>query len=86
MAWDDIGPAMLGFGAQGPGGSSGAGGSGPVGSGLSSAVATAGGAAPAWYSPDNPLFWFGALLVAATGLITISTSAKAGPFKGKAVI
>ena len=79
-AWFGIGPgAVTGFGAgaadQGSGG---------VTSGMGGAVTTDAGANPPLWSPDNPLFWFGALLLIAAGLITASTSVKAGPFRGSA--
>jgi len=35
---------------------------------------------PPWH-PDNPLFWFGAVLAVTFGLIAVSTSVKVGPFK-----
>ncbi len=31
------------------------------------------------FSPDNPLFWFGALLAATLGLIAVSGSIRVGP-------
>jgi hypothetical protein len=43
------------------------------------------GAPPLW-SPDNPLFWFGAILLTAVGAITFSTSVDLGPLKGKASV
>ena len=58
-------------------------GSGGLTTGLAAAVNASTGAAPLW-SPDNPLFWFGAILLAAVGAITISTSVDLGPLKGKA--
>lgn len=58
-------------------------GSGGVVSGVQSAVTAQQGAAPL-YSPDNPLFWFGAILLVAVGAITVSTSVDLGPLKGKA--
>lgn len=33
------------------------------------------------WSPDNPLFWFGALLAVTVGLIGAATSVRVGPFK-----
>lgn len=86
--WGDINAsALTGWGAQGPGGSSGQGGSGPVGSGMTGAVtnSTTSPAPPVW-SPDNPLFWFGVILAATAGLLTISTTFNAGPLKGKASV
>ena len=80
MNWtDEINPGVLtGFGAgqadQGSGG---------VQSGVTSAVVAKQGAAPL-YSPDNPLFWFGAILLVAVGAVTFSTSVDIGPLKGKA--
>jgi hypothetical protein len=40
-------------------------------------------AAPLW-SPDNPLFWFGAILAVAVGLIGVSTHVRVGPFSAGA--
>jgi hypothetical protein len=34
--------------------------------------------APAWH-PNNPLFWFGAVLLATFGLVGFSTTFRAGP-------
>lgn len=49
-------------------------------------IATAAGPSPssavAWFSPDHPVFFFGALLAAAAGLIGIAGSARFGPAKG----
>jgi hypothetical protein len=36
--------------------------------------------APIW-SPENPIFWLGAILVLATGFVYVSTSVKLGPVK-----
>jgi hypothetical protein len=58
-------------------------GSGGVRSGVQNAVTASQGAAPL-YSPDNPLFWFGAILLVAVGAITVSTSVDLGPLRGKA--
>lgn len=33
------------------------------------------------WSPDNPLFWFGGLLLVTVGLIGAATSVRLGPFK-----
>lgn len=33
------------------------------------------------WSPDNPLFWFGGLLLVTFGLIGAATSVRVGPFK-----
>lgn len=60
-------------------------GSGGVVSGITQSIVSGEGAAPLW-SPDNPLFWFGALLLGAVGAITLSTSVDLGPLKGKAKI
>jgi hypothetical protein len=79
-SWLGIGPgAITGFGGQGADH-----GSGGVSSGVSGAAQTAAGAAPPLYSPDNPLFWFGLFLLAAAGLIVVSGSVKAGPFRASA--
>jgi hypothetical protein len=81
-SWMGIGPgAVTGFGA-GQADS----GSGGVGSGVESTVVTRGGANAPLYSPDNPLFWVGVLLLATFGLIHVSTNVKAGPLKGAASI
>ncbi len=56
-------------------------GSGGVTSGVESAVATQARTTAPLYSPDNPLFWFGAFLVVVTGLVTASMHVKAGPAK-----
>lgn len=61
-------------------------GSGGVSSGVTSSVVTRASGNPPLYSPDNPLFWLGALLLATVGLIQVSTHVKAGPFKGSASI
>lgn len=34
--------------------------------------------APVWH-PDNPLFWFGAVILAAFGLVGFATEFRAGP-------
>jgi len=60
-------------------------GSGGVQSGVQSAVTAQAGAAPLW-SPDNPLFWFGAILAVVAGAITLSSTVDFGPLKGKARI
>lgn len=75
----EIGPSQItGFGA-GPDG-----GSGGVSSGVSSSVTTAAASTPPWYSPDNPLFWFGALALLVTGAVTMSTSVDVGKLKARA--
>lgn len=56
-------------------------GSGGVRTGLASAAA--GGPNPPLYSPDNPLFWFGAVLLAVGGFIGISGWVDLGPLKLK---
>ena len=80
--WGEIGPGSI----TGYGGAAAGGGSGGVTSGVQSAVVTAAGVNAPRYSPDNPLFWFGALLLAAGGFIFVSTHVKAGPLKGSASI
>lgn len=35
-----------------------------------------------WYSPENPLFWVGVVILFGTGLIAVSTHWKIGPAKG----
>jgi hypothetical protein len=84
--WMGIGPQMFGFGTAGPGGQTGAGGSAPESSGVSNTVMTPGAANPPLWSPDNPLFWFGLILAATAGLLTVSTSIDAGPLRGKASV
>jgi len=80
--WAGINPSSItGFGGSLPGG-----GSGGVVSGVESAVATRANPNAPLYSPDNPLFWVGLLLLAAAGAIYLSTSVKVGPIKGKASI
>lgn len=61
-------------------------GSGGLMNGLQAAAQTQSGVGAPVYSPDNPLFWFGALLLAAAGLIAVSASVKAGPLQGKASV
>jgi hypothetical protein len=77
MTWDQLNPATItGFDGSQPGG-----GSGGVTPGVAAAEGTrAGPTAPLW-SPDNPLFWFAVLLVAAGGFFHLSTRVKAGPVK-----
>lgn len=76
-SWLGISPgSVTGFGA-GQADS----GSGGVTSGVEGSVVTRTGAGAPLYSPDNPLFWFGAALLLAAGLIHVSTSVKAGPLK-----
>jgi hypothetical protein len=58
-------------------------GSGGLRSGLASAVTTAGGPNPPLWSPDNPLFWFGGLLLAVGGFIGVSGWVDVGPLKLK---
>ena len=40
------------------------------------------GTMPPWYSPENPLFWVGAVLLFGTGLIYVSAHWKVGVAKG----
>jgi hypothetical protein len=56
-------------------------GSGGLRTGLASS--TAGGPNPPLYSPDNPLFWFGAVLLAVGGFIGLSGWVDVGPLKIK---
>jgi hypothetical protein len=80
--WDSISPqSITGFGGTQPGG-----GSGGVTPGVINSVATPESQAPPLWSPDNPLFWFGALLLAAAGFLYVSTEVKAGPFKAEASV
>lgn len=59
----------------------------PMVPGLSTDVATGGMAGagivsvPGRASPDNPLFWWGALLAVTLGLVGASTHLRVGPFK-----
>ena len=77
-----IGPtSIVGFGSTQTDG-----GSGGVSTGVASAVATASGARAPLYSPDNPLFWFGGLLLLIGGAVVISTSVDVGPVKGKLTV
>jgi hypothetical protein len=79
--WSEIGPGSItGFGAQSDGGSGG------VRSGVTSAVATASGSAAPIYSPDNPLFWVGILLLTIGGAVGLSGWVDVGPIKGKASV
>jgi hypothetical protein len=72
--WSGIGPAAItGFGGSQPGG-----GSGGVQSGVAGAVATKAAADAPLYSPQNPLFWFGAFLVGGAIFFHLSTHVKAG--------
>jgi hypothetical protein len=54
----------------------------------SPSIATASGPSrhdnPSPFSPDSPLFWIGALLLATAGLIGVSTSARVGPLRTSA--
>jgi hypothetical protein len=61
-------------------------GSGGLVSGLASSVVTRSATTPPLYSPDNPVFWVGALLLAAGGFLAISTHARLGPFKASAAV
>ncbi|MGA2835505.1 MAG: hypothetical protein ABSF84_02800 [Acidimicrobiales bacterium] len=80
--WAGINPANItGFGGTQPGN-----GSGGVQSGVDGTVTTAESANPPLYSPQNPLFWLGVLLLAAGGLFHLSTSASAGPAKASVSI
>ncbi len=80
--WAGINPgSVTGFGA-GQADS----GSGGVTAGVESAVSTRASANAPLYSPDNPLFWLGLLLLATVGLVQVSTHVKAGPLKGAASI
>jgi hypothetical protein len=71
--------AITGFGGAEPGG-----GSGGVASGVDASVTSPSISGAPLYSPDNPLFWFGLFLLAAAGLIVVSTSVKAGPLRASA--
>lgn len=80
--WTSISPAALtGFGGTQVGG-----GSGGIASGVDAAVTTHEAANPPLWSPQNPLFWVGVLLLAAGGLFHLSTSASAGPAKASVSI
>ena len=59
-------------------------GAGGLESGVAAATRT-GNDAPLW-SPDNPLFWFGGFLLAAFGLVFVSTHIKAGPVRANVSI
>ena len=61
-------------------------GSGGVTPSLTSAVSTQGGPTPPLWSPDNPLFWFGGLLLVVGGFIGLSGWVDVGPIKGKAKV
>jgi hypothetical protein len=75
--WLGISPqAITGFGGTQVGS-----GSGGVASGVDASITTPEAANPPLYSPQNPLFWLGVLLLAAGGLFHLSTSASAGPAK-----
>jgi hypothetical protein len=77
--WSELNAGTLtGFGGSQPDQ-----GSGGVRSGLSSATVTAGGPNPPLYSPDNPLFWFGAVLLGVAGFIGVSGWVDLGPLKIK---
>lgn len=73
--------AMTGFGGVAPDQ-----GSGGVTSSLDAAVSTRGGPTPPLWSPDNPLFWFAALLLGVGGFIGVSGWVDVGPIKGKAKV
>lgn len=58
-------------------------GSGGVSTGTTGAVGTRGGPTPPLWSPDNPLFWFGAVLLGVGGFIGVSGWVDLGPVKAK---
>jgi hypothetical protein len=72
--WDNVGPAMYGF-SDDP-----AKGSGALTPGMT--MFTRSTPHAPLYSPENPLFWLGGLLLLASGAIYLSTSFKVGPAKG----
>lgn len=74
--WNNINPGTITGAGLGRGDS----GSGGVISGVQGIVQAAENQAP-WYSPDNPLFWFGGALALVAGLIVFSTSVDVGPVK-----
>jgi hypothetical protein len=79
--WSEIGPGSItGFGAQADRGSGG------VGPGMSGTVSTAAASGAPLYSPDNPLFWVGALLLVVGGAVGLSGWVDVGPIKGKASV
>jgi hypothetical protein len=79
--WSEIGPGSItGFGLVADRGSGG------VPSGVEGAVATRTSANPPLYSPDNPLFWVGALLLVVGGAVGLSGWVDVGPVKGKASV
>lgn len=55
-------------------------GSGGLEPGIS--ASTPPGTNPPLYSPENPLFWFGALIVLGTGLVYVSTHWRIGKESG----
>jgi len=80
--WSSINPGTVtGFGTGYTDG-----GSGGVTSGVESSVVTRSAGHAPLYSPDNPLFWFAALLLVTVGLVQVSTKVKAGPFHGSASV
>jgi hypothetical protein len=76
--WDQVGPQYYGF-SDDP-----SKGSGALNPGMT--LFTRNGEHAPIYSPENPLFWLGALLVVATGAIYVSTSFKVGPAKGSLTV
>lgn len=79
--WSEISPsAITGWGLRADGGSGG------VTTGVESNVATASSTTPPLYSPDNPLFWVGGLLILVGGFVGLSGWVDLGPIKGKASV
>jgi hypothetical protein len=57
--------------------------SGPVGPGLERSTGPGiMNSIPKPWHPDNPMFWFGVLLLVTFGAVGASTSFRAGPFSG----
>lgn len=79
--WSEIGPGSItGFGLLADRGSGG------VPSGVESSVGTRASANAPLYSPDNPIFWVGALLLVIGGAVGLSGWVDLGPVKGKASV
>jgi hypothetical protein len=80
--WDNIGPtAITGYAGSGPDG-----GSGGLTTGVQASVTTPATVHAPAYSPDNPLFWFAIVLLAAGGFLVVSTHVHLGPVKGSATV
>jgi hypothetical protein len=79
--WSEISPSgITGWGSETDHGSGG------VSSGVTSAVTTAASSTAPLWSPDNPLFWFGAIALLVTGAVTLSSTVDVGRLRAKAKV